>query len=82
MDGLGTSVRYRGSQVAVVYGDYATVSSCGWETRTTKAVINAVLEAADTSVRIVQRKFDWYLVGTHEWDGPQFAASFTPYDYH
>ena len=37
------------------------ISSCGWETVTTKSRLNAILEEFASGARVIQRDFEWFL---------------------
>ena len=44
------------------------LSDCGYQTNTTKAWLNAVLEAAGSRRRVYAERKQWYLTGI-KWDG-------------
>tara|TARA_B100001109_G_scaffold13609_1_gene10156 strand:+ start:2439 stop:2780 length:342 start_codon:yes stop_codon:yes gene_type:complete len=54
-----------GHNIATV--DHATksvkLSSCGWETVTTKSRLNAILQEVKTGFSIFQKQFEWFLNG-------------------
>lgn len=54
-----------GNTIAILYHptNKLMISSCGWQTNTTKERLNAL-----KGVRIHQKNFVWYLNG-EEWDG-------------
>ena len=56
-----TDVRLHGNRIAQInpHGDI-TLSSCGWDTPTTKSRLNAVLDCFLNS-RIFQKDFTWYV---------------------
>lgn len=54
---FGKTIAYKNSKGKIL------ISSCGWQTATTKERLNAI-----PGVNIVQRNFIWYLNGK-EWDG-------------
>mgnify|MGYP003297860531 CR=1 FL=1 len=60
-----SSVFLHGHNIATV--DHATksvkLSSCGWETVTTKSRLNAILQEVKTGFSIFQKNFDWFLNG-------------------
>ena len=37
------------------------LSSCGWESVTTKSRLNAILQECKTGCRVFQRKFEWFI---------------------
>ena len=37
------------------------LSSCGWQSVTTKSRLNAILQELITGARVFQKNFDWYL---------------------
>jgi len=37
------------------------ISSCGWETVTTKSRLNAILEEFASGSRVIQKNFEWFL---------------------
>ena len=45
------------------------LSSCGWQTVTTKSRLNAILDVFLHNVHIVQRQFEWYIDGDCFFDG-------------
>ena len=49
------------------------LSSCGYETVTTKSRLNAILEELRYGCKVFQKNFDWYLSTNHQtvdfWDG-------------
>ena len=48
-----------GNKIASLRGNLLTISSCGWETYTTKERLNGILEAFNLP-HIVQKDFMWY----------------------
>ena len=58
-----SSVYLHGNQIATV--DHNTnavkLSSCGWQSVTTKSRLNAILDQLITGARVFQRDFNWYL---------------------
>ena len=58
-----SSVYLHGNQIATV--DHNTnavkLSSCGWQSVTTKSRLNAILDELITGARVYQKAFDWYL---------------------
>ena len=58
-----SSVFLHGHQIATV--DHATnavkVSSCGWQTVTTKSRLNAILSEVKYGCSVFQKNFDWYV---------------------
>ena len=70
-----SSVFLHGHNIATV--DHTTncvkISSCGWQTVTTKSRLNAILSEVKYGCSVFQKQFDWYL-STHNqtvdfWDG-------------
>ena len=59
-----TFVYLHGHNIATISnnGDIR-LSSCGWETVTTKSRLNAVLDCFVYGVGIIQRDFQWYITG-------------------
>ena len=47
------------------------LSSCGWQTVTTKSRLNAILDCFFHNVRIFQKQFEWYIGGDSFFDGYQ-----------
>ena len=49
------------------------LSSCGYETVTTKSRLNAILDEVKYGCRVFQKQFDWYLSTNNQtvdfWDG-------------
>ena len=49
------------------------LSSCGYETNTTKSRLNAILQGLIAGARVYQKQFDWYLSYNNQtvdfWDG-------------
>ena len=67
-----TDVRLHNNLIATISnnGDLK-LSSCGWETNTTKSRLNAVLDCFFNNLTIFQKNFVWY-IGTDEFfDGYQ-----------
>ena len=70
-----SSVFLHGHNIATV--DHATnavkLSSCGWQTVTTKSRLNAILDEVKYGCRVFQKQFDWYLSTNNQtvdfWDG-------------
>ena len=52
-------VSYRGTVVVQFIGNFARLATGGWQTKTTKEVINAALWS--TGYRVFQRKFEWFV---------------------
>jgi len=57
-----TSVRLHGNRIAEIEpnGDII-LSSCGWDTPTTKSRLNAVLDCFVSGCGIFQKDFTWYV---------------------
>ena len=49
------------------------LSSCGWQSVTTKSRLNAILQGLIAGASVFQRQFDWYLSYNNQtvdfWDG-------------
>ena len=60
-----TSVYLHGNRIAFVsqFGDI-TLSSCGWDTPTTKSRLNAILDTFLHGFHVWQRNFTWYIGNT------------------
>ena len=63
-------VTLHGNLIATIFnnGDMK-LSSCGWQTVTTKSRLNAILDVFFHNVRIVQKQFEWYIDGDSFFDG-------------
>jgi len=57
-----TDVRLHGNRIAQInpHGDI-TLSSCGWDTPTTKSRLNAVVDCFVSGCGIFQKDFTWYV---------------------
>ena len=70
-----SSVFLHGHNIATV--DHSTnavkISSCGWQTVTTKSRLNAILSEVKYGCSVFQKNFDWYLSTVNQtvdfWDG-------------
>ena len=70
-----SSVFLHGHNIATV--DHSTnavkLSSCGWQTVTTKSRLNAILSEVKYGCSVFQKQFDWYLSTNNQtvdfWDG-------------
>tara|TARA_R100001443_G_scaffold29911_1_gene43274 strand:+ start:684 stop:1010 length:327 start_codon:yes stop_codon:yes gene_type:complete len=70
-----SSVFLHGHQIAVL--DHNTkaikLSSCGYETVTTKSRLNAILDEVAYGARVFQRQFEWFISYNNStesfWDG-------------
>ena len=70
-----SQVRLHMNLIATV--DHSTnavkISSCGWQTPTTKSRLNAILSEVKYGCRVFQKQFDWYLSTNNQtvdfWDG-------------
>ncbi len=71
-----TSIRLHGNRIAEIapHGDIV-LSSCGWETVTTKSRLNAILDVFFTGFGIWQRDFTWYIGGNGSF-GPKSEDEF------
>jgi hypothetical protein len=66
------SVSYRGT-VVVTFKNvngyrWAELNNGGWQTLTTKNVINAALAGAGSRYTVFQRDFEWYVDAYPEWE--------------
>ena len=71
-----TSVRLHGNRIAEIdpNGDII-LSSCGWDTPTTKSRLNAILDVFISGCHIFQKDFTWYVgdLNTPFFDGFRIA---------
>ena len=67
-----TDVRLHNNLIATISnnGDLK-LSSCGWETVTTKSRLNAVLDCFFNNLTIFQKNFVWYIGNDEFFDGYQ-----------
>ena len=70
-----SSIYLHGHQIATYDHNNQAVklSSCGWQTVTTKSRLNAILDEVKYGCRVFQKQFDWYLSTNNQtvdfWDG-------------
>ena len=70
-----SSIYLHGHQIATVDHNTQAVklSSCGYETRTTKSRLNAILQEVKYGCSIFQKNFDWFVKYNDQvasfWDG-------------
>ena len=70
-----SSVYLHGHQIATFDHNLKAVklSSCGYQTRTTKSRLNAILEEVKYGCRVFQKQFDWFIKYNDQtasfWDG-------------
>ena len=70
-----SSIYLHGHQIATYDHNNQAVklSSCGWQTVTTKSRLNAILDEINYGCRVFQKQFDWYLSTNNQtvdfWDG-------------
>ena len=70
-----SSIYLHGQQIATVSHNTNALklSSCGWQTVTTKSRLNAILDEINYGCRVFQKQFDWYLSTNNQtvdfWDG-------------
>ena len=70
-----SQVYLHGHQIATFDHDTLALklSSCGYETNTTKSRLNAILEEVKYGCRVFQKQFDWFVSYNDEiasfWDG-------------
>ena len=67
-----TFVMLHGNLIATIFnnGDMK-LSSCGWDTPTTKSRLNAILDTFLHNVRVYQRNFQWWINEDKFFDGYQ-----------
>ena len=63
-----SSVYLHGHQIATLdhHSNALKLSSCGWQTVTTKSRLNAILEEVRYGCRVFQKNFDWYFSNRHQ----------------
>ena len=70
-----SSIFLHGYQIATLdhHTNALKLSSCGYQTRTTKSRLNALLSEFKYGCRVFQKQFDWYLQNVNQtvdfWDG-------------
>ena len=70
-----SSVYLHGNQIATLdhHTNALKLSSCGYETVTTKSRLNALLSEFKYGCKVFQKQFDWYLQNVNQtvdfWDG-------------
>ena len=70
-----SSIYLHGHQIATYDHNNQAVklSSCGWQTVTTKSRLNALLSEFKYGCKVFQKNFDWYLSTVNQtvdfWDG-------------
>ena len=70
-----SSVYLHGHQIATFDHNLKAVklSSCGWQTVTTKSRLNAILDEIDYGCKVFQKNFDWFVSYNNQtvdfWDG-------------
>ena len=70
-----SSVYLHGHQIATLdhHSNALKLSSCGYETNTTKSRLNALLSEFKYGCTLFQKQFDWYLKTVNQtvdfWDG-------------
>ena len=71
VDNEGTTfVTLHGNLIAQIsHSGDMKLSSCGWQTVTTKSRLNAILDTFFQNVRIFQKQFEWYIDGDSFFDG-------------
>ena len=72
------SVDNEGNQFVTLHGNcIATISnfgdiklsSCGWQTVTTKSRLNAILDTFLSGIGVYQKNFEWFIGGDDFFDG-------------
>ena len=63
-------VTLHGNLIAQIsnFGDIK-LSSCGWQTNTTKSRLNAILDTFLSGIGVYQKDFVWYIGGDEFFDG-------------
>ena len=63
-------VTLHGNLIATIsnFGDIK-LSSCGWQTNTTKSRLNAILDTFLYGLSVYQKNFEWYIGGDDFFDG-------------
>ena len=63
-------VTLHGNLIAQIsnFGDIK-LSSCGWQTVTTKSRLNAILDTFLSGIGVYQKNFDWFIGGDDFFDG-------------
>ena len=63
-------VTLHGNLIAQIsnFGDIK-LSSCGWQTVTTKSRLNAILDTFLSGIGVYQKNFEWYIGGDDFFDG-------------
>ena len=58
-----SSVYLHGHQIATLdhHTNALKLSSCGWQTVTTKSRLNAILQEVKWGARVFQKNFDWFV---------------------
>ena len=70
-----SAIYLHGHQIATLdhHTNALKLSSCGWQTVTTKSRLNALLSEFKYGCKVFQKQFDWYLSTNHQtvdfWDG-------------
>ena len=70
-----SSIYLHGHQIATFCHETKAVklSSCGYETNTTKSRLNAILEEVNYGCKVFQKQFNWFLRTNNQtvdfWDG-------------
>ena len=70
-----SSVLLHGHQIATLdhHSNALKLSSCGYQTNTTKSRLNALLSEFKYGCRVFQKQWDWYLQNVNQtvdfWDG-------------
>ena len=71
-----SSVYLHGHQIATLdhVNQALKLSSCGYQTNTTKSRLNAILQEIDYGCRVFQKNWDWYFKSNNNqtvdfWDG-------------
>ena len=65
-----TFVTLHGNLIASIsnFGDIK-LSSCGWQTVTTKSRLNAILDTFLSGIGVFQKQFEWYIGDDEFFDG-------------
>ena len=63
-------VTLHGNLIATIsnFGDIK-LSSCGWQSKTTKSRLNAILDTFLSGIGVYQKNFEWFIGGDDFFDG-------------
>lgn len=67
-----------GNRIVDLQGNRILIlSSCGWQTSTTKERLNGVLEVFHLPYKIYQKNFQWFVFNTETKESVEFRDNFT-----